>query len=177
LLLGYLATVGAAFLTPAIPTSNGFLYGSLFLAFAYLYPNFELCIMFVFPVKIKWLALLQWIGYGFALLSGSWLIWIRVIASVLNFLVFFSKDIFWRARAGRLRMAQQVQKITDRHKPQKPRHECNVCKATNVTHPSLNFRYCSKCPGTPCFCEEHLKDHRHEESVAAANEASETSSD
>jgi hypothetical protein len=160
LLLGYLATVGAAFLTPNIPTGNGFLYGSLFLAFAHLYPNFELCIMFVLPVKIKWLALLQWIGYGFAMLSGNWVIWIKVTASVCNFLIFFSKDIFWRARAGRWRMAQQVRNITERGKP---RHECSVCKATNITHPSLHFRYCTRCPSMTCFCEEHLKEHRHEE--------------
>ncbi|MCC6123666.1 MAG: hypothetical protein IT426_01760 [Pirellulales bacterium] len=159
LLLGYLATVGAAFLSPNEPTHNGFLYGSLFLAFAYLYPNFELAIMFVLPVKIKWLALLQWIGYGYAMLIGDWVDWIQVTASVCNFLIFFSPEIVLRARSGRWRMAQQVRKITERDKP---RHECSVCKATNVTHPSLRFRYCSKCPGTPCFCEEHLKGHHHE---------------
>jgi hypothetical protein len=169
LLLGYLATVGAAFLTPSVPTGNGFLYGSLFLAFAYLYPNFELYIMFIFPVKIKWLALLQWIGYGLAMLTGHWVIWIQVTASVCNFLIFFSKDIYWRARSGRWRMAQQVRKITERGKP---RHECSVCKATDITHPSLHFRYCSKCPGTPCFCEEHLKGHKHEESPGKASAGS-----
>jgi hypothetical protein len=160
LLLGFLATVGGAFLNPREPTLNGFLYGSIFLAFAHLYPNYVIYIMFVFPVKVKWLALLQWISYGLVLLSADWRLSLIVFASVCNFLIFFSADIFYRVRAGRWRMAQQVRQITER---EKPRHECSVCKATNITHPSLHFRYCSKCPGTPCFCEEHLKDHRHEE--------------
>jgi hypothetical protein len=163
LLIGYVTTAGAAFLTPEQPTFNLFLYNSLFLAFAYLYPDFILCLMFVLPVKIKWLALVNWIILGLSMLTGNWLIWIQVTASVCNFLIFFSKDIFWRARSGRRRMAQQVRKIADREVRDKPRHECSVCKATNVTHPSLGFRYCSKCPVTTCFCEEHLKDHRHEE--------------
>ncbi len=161
LLLGYMATAGASFLTPNAPTFNFFLYNSLFLAFAYLYPNFVISIMFVLPVKIKWLALIDWIFLGFTMLTGHWMIWIKVAASVCNFLIFFGKDIFWRVRAGRWHMAQQVRKIAQR---EKPRHECSVCKATNITHPALHFRYCSKCPGTPCFCEEHLKEHRHAES-------------
>jgi hypothetical protein len=161
-LIGYAATVGASFLTPDQPTINLFLYNSIFLAFAYLYPNFIMSIMFVLPVKIKWLALLDWILIGVALLSFNWIIWITVTASVCNFLLFFSKEIFWRARAGRWHMAQQVRKIAEQKK-KPPRHECSVCKATNVTHPSFSFRYCTKCPGTPCFCEEHLKDHQHEE--------------
>jgi hypothetical protein len=166
LLLGYAATVGAAFLTPDIPTGNGFLYSSIFLAFAYLYPNFELCIMFVLPVKVKWLALLQWIGYGFLMLSGNIVIWIKVIASVLNFLIFFSTDIFYRVRWGRRHMVQQVQKIAEQ---KKPRHICSICNATDVTQPSLQFRYCSKCPGTPCFCEVHLQNHQHVESPPGTN--------
>jgi hypothetical protein len=160
LLLGYLATAGASFLRPDDPTGNGFLYGSLFLAFAYLYPNFELCIMFVLPVKIKWLALLQWIVYGFAMLSGGLVEWIQVTASVCNFLIFFSPEIYSRARSGRWRMAQQVKKFTE---PKKARHICRVCNATNLTHPTLQFRYCSKCPEMACFCEVHLQEHRHEE--------------
>ena len=44
-----------------IAASNGFLYGTVFLAFARLYPDFVMYIFFILPVKINWLALLQWI--------------------------------------------------------------------------------------------------------------------
>ena len=43
----------------------------------------------------------------------------------------------------------------------KPLHRCAVCGATNISHPERSFRYCSKCAGTPCYCEEHLRDHAH----------------
>jgi hypothetical protein len=56
-------------------------------------------------------------------------------------------------------MAMQAQKIAGRNKPC---HTCSVCGATNISHPSSQFRYCSKCPGTPCFCEKHLRGHKHE---------------
>jgi hypothetical protein len=160
LLIGYIATAATAFLTPEAPVTNGFLYGSLFLAFAYLYPDFVIYIMFVFPVKIKWLALIMWIGYGLQMLSGDMPTCLRVTASVCNFLIFFSPEIYGRARSGHWRMTQQARNITNRRKPS---HTCSVCGATNLSHPALHFRYCSKCPGTPCFCEEHLVGHKHEE--------------
>ena len=63
LLIGYLATAAVSFLTPEVPASIGFLEGSVFLAFAALFPDFEISLFFLLPVKIKWLALLAWIGY------------------------------------------------------------------------------------------------------------------
>jgi hypothetical protein len=108
LLTGYLATTAASFLTPEMPTGNGFLYGSLFLAFAHLYPNFVLVLFFLLPVKVKWLALFQWIGYFLVLGFGTWVERLMVTASVVNFLLFFGWEILWKARAGRWRMVQQV---------------------------------------------------------------------
>ena len=39
--------------------SNGFLYSSIFLAFARLFPDFIINLFFVLPIRIKWLALLH----------------------------------------------------------------------------------------------------------------------
>ncbi len=55
LLIGYVDTVGVAFIVPDVPANNAFLQGSVFLAFAYLFPDFVMYIFFILPVKIKWL--------------------------------------------------------------------------------------------------------------------------
>jgi hypothetical protein len=67
-----------------LPASSGFLYGTVFLAFARLYPDFVLQIFFVLPVKVKWLALLQWIGYAVGFLFGTWMMRAMIAASVAN---------------------------------------------------------------------------------------------
>ena len=65
LLLGYVASVAMAFVAWSAGgaagqiASNAFLYGTVFLAFARLYPEFTMYIFFVLPVKIRWLALLH----------------------------------------------------------------------------------------------------------------------
>jgi hypothetical protein len=158
LLIGYLATVAAAFLVLEAPATNGFLQGAVFLAFAYLYPNFEIYLFFVLPVKIKWLAMLQWIIYFLLFATGGWDTRAMIAASVLNFFMFFGKDILERIKGGRRRMAWQAKTLV---KEDKPFHRCLVCGVTDKTHPQMEFRYCSKCAGACGYCSEHIRSHEH----------------
>src|ERR1043165_464844 len=64
LFVSYVLLVGLAFLTPAAPVTNMFILGSVFLAFAYLNPDFEMILFFILPVKIKWLAFISTAGGG-----------------------------------------------------------------------------------------------------------------
>ncbi|MCA9086260.1 MAG: hypothetical protein KDA81_19515 [Planctomycetaceae bacterium] len=160
LLIGYLATVAAAFVTPQAAVSNWFLEGTVFLAFAYLFPDFELRLFFILPIKIKWFALLTWIGFTLAILTGPWSIKLTVLAMVLNFLLFFGPDIATRMGYGHRRMLSQVQRLRDRKQPAYF-HKCEVCGITDKTHPDMDFRYCSECSGTQGYCSEHIRNHEH----------------
>ena len=142
LLVGWLATVGVSFLQPDQAASIAFLQGSVFLAFAYLYPDFQLLLFFILPVKVKWLALVQWIGYFWVIAVSPVIMKLLAVASVCNFVLFFWHGIFLRARAGERRMARRAKEIRSANTP---RHACAVCGITNLSHPKMNFRYCSKC--------------------------------
>jgi hypothetical protein len=169
LLLGYIATVSVAFIVPDLPATNAFLQGSVFLAFAYLYPDFELYIFFILPVKIKWLALITWIGYGITLIfAPDWMTRLMVLASVFNFLVFFGKDIVQRIRTGQRRMKVQAARLSTREPAYY--HRCVVCGVTDRSNPKMEFRYCSKCAGNPCYCMDHLRNHEHIAADARAPE-------
>jgi hypothetical protein len=168
LLVGWLATVAASFLQLDAPASILFLQGSVFLAFAYLYPDFQLLLFFVLPVKVKWLALLQWIFYFSVMLFGNATEQIQTAAAICNFLLFFWRDILLHVRAGRWRMTQQANEIRAANKP---RHTCAICGVTNLTDPKMSFRYCAKCAAAPCYCEAHLRAHEH---VAAASDGGPT---
>jgi hypothetical protein len=159
LLVGYLATVAAAFLTPAQAASNAFLMGSVFLAFAILYPEFQIYLFFILPVKIKWLALITWVGFFFVLAFGGWEARAQVLASVSNVLLFFHRDILDRLRLGRRHMASQAGRLAAREPAYY--HRCTVCGITDRTHPEMDFRYCSQCEGHHGYCAEHLRNHEH----------------
>jgi hypothetical protein len=148
---GWLFNTLGAFLFPGFYASNAFIAGSVFLAFAWLNPDFELLIFFILPVKIKWLALLQWLGYGFLLATGTWPVRVMVLASIGNFLVFFAGDLVERIRGGRRRMVQQARQAALREDDE-PRHRCVVCGKTDRTHPLEDFRYGDD---DRCYCSEH----------------------
>jgi membrane associated rhomboid family serine protease len=90
--------------------SNIYLNMSLFLAFAQLYPEHQIMLFFILPVKIKYIAYVDWALYGIALLfaiirmdlSGC----LSIAASLLNFFLFFGPDLMdkfnnWRRYRGR----------------------------------------------------------------------------
>lgn len=167
LLIGYLMTVAVSFLVPQYPVSNVFLAGSVFLAFAFLFPDFVLHIFFILPVRIKWLAVLTWLGYGYSMLVGTWPTRLVVLASVCNFLLFFGRDLLLLARNGRRQVARKSRSLTPR--VEEVFHRCTVCGITDRSHPEMDFRYCPKCAGQYGYCQDHIFSHEHvkeERSVA-----------
>jgi len=157
LLIGYLVTVAVSFIMPSYAATNLFIGGSVFLAFAFLFPDFQLYVLFILPVKIKWLALLTWIGYAYQILVGSWSSRLLVLASISNFLIFFGNDIFWKIKTGRRQMSLQAGKLS---RGAEPFHRCAVCHITDQTHPGMEFRYCPECNGLG-YCKNHIESHEH----------------
>lgn len=166
LAVGYIASVAAAFAAPLaagpvaahVPATNAFLYGTVFLAFARLYPEFTLLLFFVLPVQIRWLALIQWIIYGWTFLVGDWMARGMIVAAVANYLLFFGRDIWFDVKHGHRRMRFQAKAVKG---PPRIVHKCRVCGITNEQAPRMQFRYCSKCDGECCYCAEHAANHEH----------------
>lgn len=157
LLVGYIVTVAVSFLFPFYAATNVFIGGAVFLAFAFLYPDFEILIFFILPVKMKWLALLTWIMYGYQMLTGSWSTRLLVLASISNFLLFFGKDILWRMKTGNRQMVMKAREISGK---KEAFHRCTICGKTDQSHPAMEFRYCSECGGLG-YCMEHIFNHEH----------------
>jgi len=160
LLIGYVATVAASFVNPDGVVTNWFIEGTVFLAFAYLNPNFILHLFFILPVRIKWLAMFTWIGFGAIFIYGTWSTRLGIAASVLNFFVFFGGDIWYRIAHGQRHMLGQAKRFAV-NRPPDYFHKCAVCGITDTSHPQTEFRYCSQCSGDLGYCPDHLRGHDH----------------
>ena len=169
--IGWLLTVAVAALFPRHEATALFIGTSVFLAFAYLNPDFEMLIFFILPVKIKWLALLAWIGLGYMVAVGDLAIRLMVAASLANFFLFFGADIVARMRGGQRRMHRQARQFAAKAAGPEARHTCRVCGKTDLTHPKLDFRYCSKCANDECYCADHIFDHVHTAAELPKDEA------
>lgn len=160
LLIGFLASVAASFLRPELPASNYFLYGTVFLAFARLFPDYTLLVFFILPVKIKWLALIAWVGYGLAFISGDGISRLMILAASANYTLFFWRDHWVDVKDARRRRAFQA-KLAPATKSGGMLHQCRICGLSSDDEPRAAFRYCSQCAGQACYCPQHIKDHEH----------------
>lgn len=134
---------------------------SIFLAFAIEYPNMEIWLMMVIPVKVKWLAYVDAAYLIYMLAMSSWVRRMMIICSLLNFLVlFFATRNYKRISPTELRRKrnyrQQIRRAQDMSV-----HKCHICGQTSESNPELQFRYCSKCNGNYEYCQNHLFTHKH----------------
>jgi len=165
LLVGYLATISSIWLQPSGEATNVYLLGSIFLAFALLYPDFQILLFFIVPVKVKWLALFAWAVYAITFLTaatnGQWMHCILILAAIGNILLFFWPDLLAFVRRKGRQVKQQTHAMEMRRVESEPFHRCTVCGRTEESDPELEFRYCPECTGSPCYCVEHIFDHEH----------------
>lgn len=134
---------------------------SIFLAFAVCYPEMQVLLMFVIPVKVKWMGILDLVLLGYDMLAGNVFTKFAVGAALLNFLVFYLKTknmshLRPREVKRRAEFKQQVRRNMGVTK-----HKCAICGRTNESNPDLEFRFCSKCNGNYEYCQEHLFTHEH----------------
>lgn len=137
---------------------------SIFLACAASIPDVQVLLMFLFPIKVKWLGIV----YGIILLvnciQGGIATWIVVIFSLLNFLVFFLRSKGkMHLSVGQIRRQQEFhQKMRSAGQTKGiTRHKCALCGRTELDGDDLEFRFCSKCNGNYEYCQYHLFTHEH----------------
>ncbi len=164
-----------------------YLHLSLVLAYATSYPDSQFLIFFIIPIRAWVMALFYLIMVGINVFNMCYPVNLLPHAlfpliGLLNYFIFFSGEmsnllpLSWRAKLKR-------KSGSARHKaaPGKPipfpngadyrkntapakadyTHRCAVCGRTDTSHPELEFRYCSRCNGYHCYCEEHISNHTH----------------
>lgn len=78
---------------------------SLFFAFAALYPDFQVLLFFILPIRMKYLAYASGALCVLDLLLGTWSMRAAIVFSLANFLLFFGGD-FWQKVRQELRYSK-----------------------------------------------------------------------
>jgi len=89
----------------------------------------------------------------------------RLMLRTLFFFIFCGGELFAslprRPSKNTVNFRQESARIRREQKDKLYTHKCAVCGRTDVDHPELEFRYCSKCQGYHCFCSDHINNHIH----------------
>ena len=164
-LLGGNVLVGNVFSTYYISLST-------FLAYAMCYPDMQVLLMFIIPVKMKWMAIFYVVIVVYEMIqyvmAGAWYLVIPIVASLLNFIIFYfgTKD-FSRYnpkeihRRNEFRRAMEPQGRMKSGSGSVTKHKCAICGRTELDDPNLEFRFCSRCNGNYEYCQDHLFTHTH----------------
>lgn len=153
---------------------------SLFLSYATMYPHAHFLLLFIIPVRAWIFALLDLAEVLRGLIVFPFPYNLFAIVSLANYFLFFGKDVrnlfplSWRANFSRLfrRFGKKKAKQApipnagsyeaSHAAPKAPyTHKCAVCGRTDVSNPELEFRYCSRCSGFYCYCQDHISSHTH----------------
>ena len=152
----------------SIAVTTYFIYLSMFFSFATLFPDVQVLFMFIIPIRVKWLAYLDAAFFLLSMLTQSFPFNLLPLVAVLNYLVFFGDDLFSSLRSNKARynkttvnFNREKQKIKYEQKNASYTKKCAVCGRTDTDYPDLEFRYCSRCAGYHCFCQDHINNHIH----------------
>ena len=144
---------------------------SVFLAYALSYPDMQILLWFVIPIKMKWMAILYGVIVFYDMITyiraGYWVMIIPIVASLLNFvLFFFSSRNMHRYNPKEVHRRREFKKAVAQSRVNPAtggitKHKCAICGRTEQDDPNLEFRFCSKCNGNYEYCQDHLFTHEH----------------
>lgn len=142
---------------------------AMFFAYALSFPDAVVNLYFIIPIKMKWLAWLDAVLFAAGVFqyirAGYWGMALLPIIAIMNFFIFFAPDFRQRADRALYRTRPQAvqfrKAVREQQKQKGYNHKCSVCGRTDTDYPDLQFRYCSKCAGYHCYCEDHIFNHTH----------------
>lgn len=145
---------------------------TIFLAFAVCFPDMQVYLYFIIPIKMKWMAVVYGVLILFNFIGTNWVGRIVILCSILNFLIFYFATRNYRSIDPREIHRRRDFKRKMKQGQERPfsgssggsgvaRHKCAFCGRTELTNPELEFRFCSKCNGNYEYCQDHLFTHTH----------------
>ena len=137
---------------------------SIFLAFAVMYPDMQVMLYFIIPIKMKWMAIVYGVLIVYNFVMSGWAGRISIVMSMLSFIVFFlSTRNLKRYTPHEVHRRQKFKAQMREPRPGSgiTKHKCAICGRTELDAPELEFRFCSKCEGNYEYCSDHLFTHQH----------------
>jgi len=126
---------------------------SLFFAFATLFPNVQIYVLFIIPLKVKWLALFSLVLILLAFVYSPLVGKTAIVISLLNYILFFAPMAISNARHNRDVQKRRLKFASGSVPVDEPLHRCAVCKRTERDDAELEFRVARDGEE---YCVEHL---------------------
>lgn len=163
-------------LFPNCRASVSYLNMSLLLSYSTMFPDATFFLYMIIPIKAWFLALLDLVLVVIGIFTSPFPTNFFPVIALANYFLFFGSDVLnllpikWQLKLRSLFRVKSSSgpkvihfKVSQPPKQEKKdyNHRCTVCGRTDVSNPELEFRYCSRCSGYHCYCQDHISDHIH----------------
>jgi len=167
-LSGMIATMLFCMIT-GFPGTATYLNFSLFFAYATLFPERQILLFLIIPIKIKYMAFVMAGFFVLEILLGFGIFPYNLapLVAIANYFLYFYKDFisfFKRTTANtksRATYQSAVRQARKRPDFEGHVHKCAACGITDTVDPNMEFRYCSLCAHYECYCSQHIFTHEH----------------
>lgn len=165
-LLGFLGSVAASYAF-GIAMTPEYLHASLFFAFATLFPDTEILLFAIVPVRAKWLALITAAGLAFVAFKGDTEDRVAIGLALVNYFVFFGPTLLQLARGtGQVAAAERrraaMRQAREEEEDERPARKCKICGLTDADR-DADLRVCTcqeVCGGkATVYCLPHARSH------------------
>jgi hypothetical protein len=108
-LLGAMGALVGGFMVGFDINGAFFFSESIFLAFAALFPNFQILLFFILPIKVKWIAWFTWVRIGLSIWGAEPLLQLAIVVSLSHYFLFFGPTHYGQVKdlIGRIRHRQR----------------------------------------------------------------------
>lgn len=168
--------------------SLSYLNMAMFLSFVTIFPNNRVLLMFIIPIKTKWIGIIDGVILAVTIIKGFMPVEIMkflpdsyyqpylksyylnnaisaLIAVIIYYLFTIKMDKKNYGTYNNKTFSRVKIKVHNNRSNLTPKkeiiHRCEVCGRTNKTNPELEFRYCSKCNKHNEYCTDHIFTHIH----------------
>jgi len=171
-LVGVVLTITAAVVVGG-GASNVFLNYSLTFALATVFPDFQILLLFILPMRMKWLGWIMVAMSVYEASNGGMREWAALAAAFATYLLFFAPQLLaiLRGRAVRVQQAARRQSMAPPSEPTGPigpggtpsklgQRACAICGASETDGADIRVCSCDKCGGTQRqLCLTHARNH------------------
>lgn len=139
---------------------------SMFLAYAITFPEMQVLLLMIIPIKVKVLGVIYAIMMLYYVITAGQMgvlgipTQVAIVSTLLNAIIFFVVSRRSFRTPGQIKRQRAYKKQTAKMMSI-TKHKCAICGRTEIDSPDLEFRFCSKCEGNYEYCSEHLYTHKH----------------
>lgn len=163
---GMVLLIAGALFVPQVRTTAAYLDAAIIVAVAFRNPEQQILFWFLIPIRMKWIGYLI-VGaiVAMAVLQAIATVsaWPLLLPAVVfgNVIGLFALER--RASTGRGASSESIARMLRQAAPAAPakaRHRCTICGVTELSDPTMDFRFCVDCEDHE-YCVRHLHEHEH----------------